>query len=414
MEKWRRNLYTVWFTQFLSLLGFGFGLPFIPYYIQELGVTDPEALKLWTGWLTSSPALALAIMAPVWGLLADRLGKKLMLIRAMAGGTLVLAGLGFVNSAQGVLILRIVQGLFTGTVTSSAALVASGTPDKKLSYALGFVSSSTFIGWSLGPAVGGLVAEHFGYRPSFLIGSGIMFAGLLLVLLLIQEPTPEMAGRLSATPEKNYTEGRKTGKSETRGLKLLTPLLFLLFFLFFFIRLSRVLPTPFLPLLVQEMRGTIEGSARITGLISGGVALAAAVSGLTLARLGDRMDRLKLLSLLIGAGAFTSALIPAFSGFTIIVISQLLTYFFIGGVEPLLMSITSEQVNSESRGFLFGIQTAVGSAAWFFSPLIGSRISVAYGTPAIFALFPVLLGFTTILSIAVRRAAKHAVQAPPS
>ena len=405
MKKWRKNLYTVWFTQFLSLMGFGFGLPFLPFYIQKLGVTDPAALKLWTGWLASAPALAMAIMAPVWGMLADRFGKKLMLIRAMIGGTVVMIGLGSAQSAYMVLIFRILQGLLSGTVTSSAALVATGTPDRNLSYALGFISSSTFIGYSLGPAIGGIIAEHFGYRLSFFIGSGIVCVGLFLVLFLIEEPTPQMAGRAEGGGPSQGLAAAHTAASgsKPRNFSLITLAIIMLFILFFFIRMSRVMPTPFLPLMIQELRGTIEGSARATGLLAGGIGLMAAVSGLTLSRLGDRMDRLKLLSILVGAGALTSLLVPVFHGFTILVISQLLTYFLIGGVEPLLMSITSEQVDMNSRGFLFGIQTAVGSSAWFISPIIAGQVSIRWSIQTVFLFFSAALMITWLISIAVRK-----------
>ena len=322
-----------------------------------------------------------------------------MLIRAMLGAMLVLTGMGLAQSAWMVLLFRLLQGLLTGTVTSSSALVASGTPDKHLSYALGFVSSSTFIGFSLGPAVGGLIAEHFGYRISFFVGTGIVFIGLILVLLFIEEPTPLMAGSHSL---KEKTE--RTDSAQVPGI--FSVFTILLFILFFFIRISRVMPTPFLPLFIQEMRGTIEGSARISGLLSGGIALAAAVSGLTLARLGDRMDRLKLLSILVGLGAVCSAFIPLIGGFTTIIISMLITYLFIGGVEPLLMSLTSEQVSSEKRGALFGVQTAVGSAAWFFSPLIASRASIRWSIDAVFICFTIMLILTWILSLFVRRRLK--------
>ena len=273
MQPWKKNLYTVWVTQFLSLLGFGFGLPFLPFYIQDLGITDPAAVKIWTGWLTSAPAIALAVMAPVWGLLADKIGKKIMLIRAMLGAMLVLTGMGLAQSAWTVLIFRMLQGLLTGTVTSSSALVASGTPDKHMSYALGFLSSSTFIGYSLGPAAGGLIAEHFGYRMSFFIGTGIVCIGLVLVLLFIEEPSPLMAGNhLSeegSTPDvKDKTSQQEKSLSKTGIFSSFTIMLFVLFF---FIRISRVMPTPFIPLYIQDLRGTIEGSARISGLLSGGL-----------------------------------------------------------------------------------------------------------------------------------------------
>ena len=392
MKNWRKNLYTVWFTQLLSLIGFGFGLPFLPFFIQDLGVTDPAELKLWTGILASAPAVTLAFMAPIWGMIADRFGKKPMLLRAMIGGIAVLIGTGLSQSVYHVLLFRILQGLLTGTVTSSAALVASGTPDNKLSYALGFVSSSTFIGYSLGPAAGGLIAEQFGYRLSFFIGSGIVMIGLFLVMFLIEEPAAE----------KSAGEKPEDGQAESSG-RIITAAIGLLFLLFFFMRISRTLPTPFLPLYIQELRGTIDGSAKITGLIAGGIGLMAAVSGLTLSRLGDRYDKLKLMAALLGAGVVTASVMVIFPSFASLAALLLLTYFFIGGVEPLLMSLTSERVNTENRGFLFGIQTAVGSIAWFVSPMLGSWISIRYSIPSIFIMFAIMLSITFLTCLFIRK-----------
>ena len=392
MQQWKRNLYTVWFTQLLSLMGFGFGLPFLPFFIQDLGVSDPAELKLWTGILASAPAVTMAVMAPVWGALADRVGKKTMLIRAMFGGMAVLIGTGLAQSVYQVLLFRILQGLLTGTVTSSAALVASGTPDNKLSYALGFISSSTFIGWSLGPAAGGLIAEQFGYRTSFFIGSGILFIGLLLVILLITEP--------AKTPDNPDSEKTDKMQSDTNILSFSFGILFLLFFM---LRICRTLPTPFLPLYIQELRGTIEGSARITGLLSGGIGCMSAVSGLTLSRLGDRYDKLKLMTVLLGAGFAASTVILFSSSFAALAATMMATYFFIGGIEPLLMSLTSQKVASKNRGLLFGIQTAVGSVAWFASPMLGSWVSIEFSLDTVFILFTALLAATMAASAAVRR-----------
>ncbi len=391
MQLWRRNLYAVWFTQLLSLIGFGFGLPFIPFYIQEMGITDPVALKFWTGLLTAMPGVALAVMAPVWGYLADKFGKKLMLARAMMGAAIVLAGLGLSRSIYAVFIFRILQGAITGTVTSSSALVATGTPVKKLSYALGFLSSSTFIGYSLGPAIGGIIAEYFGYRMSFFIGSAILIAGFFLVILIIREPEQDIEGK-NRTPE----------APANRKLKLITPSIIALFIILFFMRMSRTLPTPFLPLYIQELRGTIEGSASITGLLSGGIGLVSALSGLTLARLGDSMDRSKLLYILSGIGAVVSLSSNILGGVSGLFISLMLTYFFIGGIEPLVMSLTSEKVPSANRGFLFGIQTMVGSTAWFISPVLGSFISINLSLDYILVFFTILLGITFLTTLLLR------------
>jgi len=187
MERWKINLYTVWAAQILSMMSFGFGLPFLPYYIQELGVVDQDKVKLYSGILSAVPAISMGIMAPIWGILADKYGKKLMLLRAMFFGSLILAAMGLATRVEHLIFLRIVQGAFTGTVTASAALVASNTPEKRLSYALGFLSSSTFIGYSAGPAMGGYVAEFLGYRASFFIGASLLIIDFFLVLFIIRE-----------------------------------------------------------------------------------------------------------------------------------------------------------------------------------------------------------------------------------
>lgn len=165
---WKRNLYILWFTQTLSTMSFGFGVPLIPFYIQELGVNDPAQINLFVGILNSAPAVTMALVSPIWGKLSDRYGRKPMIIRAMASASIIIALMGMVKDVNQLVILRTFQGLFTGTVAAASTFVAAGTPKEDLSYALGFLSSSTFLGSSLGQSLGGLAAETFGNRISFL------------------------------------------------------------------------------------------------------------------------------------------------------------------------------------------------------------------------------------------------------
>ena len=115
------------------------------------------------------------------------------------------------------------------------------------------------------------------------------------------------------------------------------------------------------------------------------------------------IDKIKVRSILVGGGALSSIIITVFPGFGTLAASLMLTYFFIGGVEPLLMSLTSERVNSKNRGFLFGIQTMVGSFAWFVSPMLGSWVSIKYSISSIFLLFSILLALTFIITSVIKR-----------
>ena len=110
MERWRLNLYSIWFAQILSIMSFSMGMPFMVFYIQELGTTDPEQVKWLAGLLSSGPAVTMAIMAPVWGRLADRFGKKAMLLRAVVAGCIIMFLLGMATQVWQLVVLRMIQG----------------------------------------------------------------------------------------------------------------------------------------------------------------------------------------------------------------------------------------------------------------------------------------------------------------
>ncbi len=174
MVNWKRNLAILWAGQFLSIMGFQFGLPFAPYYIQELGVTDPVALKMWVALFAASAPLAFAVFSPIWGALADRFGRKPMLIRAYFGGALVLSLMGVVDHAESLIALRILQGALTGTITATQTMVSVGTPRHRTGFALGTLSAAVFSGTMAGAATGGIIAEAFGYRMAFLLSGSIL------------------------------------------------------------------------------------------------------------------------------------------------------------------------------------------------------------------------------------------------
>lgn len=393
---WRRNLYATWFAQIFSLAGFGFVLPFIPYYIQELGVTEPDQIRLWAGILTAAPALGMAIAAPLWGLAADRWGKRIMMLRAMASGAVILTLMAFARSVQMVLFLRVTQGLFTGTITASAALVASGTPRHQLNFALGFLSSSTFIGISIGPLLGGLTAEWFGYRTSFMIGGSTLIVGFFIVLLLITEHTAPLDPdeQVHATLEQSlYRRLLSVIPSASVGFFALIVLL----------RFARSLPAPFIALFIQDTRGTIEGSAAITGALSASRGAVSAVAGLTVTRLGDRYSRTRVITLLLCLG--TASTLPLYWVGTVawFFVFMVLSALALGGVEPMVQAALSSRTPASRRGLLFGVLTTIGSAGWFVSPMIGSVVSINFGIPAVFLTLAVFLFLTTGVALVTHR-----------
>src|SRR5437667_3352403 len=96
LEPWEKTAWIASATQLFCLIGFGLGLPFLPMYVQALGVSERPQVALWSGVLSGTAALSMAVLAPVWGVLADRYGRKPMLVRSMLGGAITVGAMGFV------------------------------------------------------------------------------------------------------------------------------------------------------------------------------------------------------------------------------------------------------------------------------------------------------------------------------
>ena len=395
MSYWKRNLAFTWCAQVLSLSGFGFVIPFLPYFLQEITGMDEVQVRGWTGIIAAAPALSMGLMAPVWGWTADRFGCKLMLLRAMAGGAIVMVLMARASGLYAVLVLRIVQGLLSGTIGASAALVASGTPEHRMSAALGFLSSSNFVGFSCGPLFGGIAAEAFGYRTSFLLGGALLAIGFILVVVLIREPERR---RRSAAPEPDRPRhgtiaARVTawfGRARKAGL---VPA----FVLIFVLRFSSTMVVPFLPLFVQQVRGTIEGAPSIMGAIQAAAGLATALAGVTVARLGDRVSRGRLIVVLLLASSITVTPLAFLNDLSWFTALYVLTMFTIGGVEPNVQSALSIKTERDRRGLSFGIQTLIGNTGWVIGPLVGGWISLHFGIRSVFLTTAGVLGVTMVV-----------------
>lgn len=390
MTVWRKNLYILWTSQVISLLSFSMGLPFLSLYIQEFGVTDAAQIKFYTGILSVAPAITMAIMAPIWGRLADRFGRKLMILRAMLIASLIIAGMGMVNAVWQLVVLRLLQGLFTGTITAATAFIASNTPSDKLSSSLGFMSSANFIGFAAGPIIGGSFAETMGYRFSFYTGGVLMIIGFVMVLLLLVEDKSTYGA------VKTRTERKESEKDI-----FVSYIVSLLFVLFFF-RVMGALFSPFIALFVQESLGSILGVASTTGYINGGVAFATAMAGIFFGKLADKYNKRKILIISLSIALLISILVNMTGSLTTFAYVYISLFFFLGGVEPIITSITAEKTAPENRGLLFGYQGAVGSLGWLVSPLLGTFISVNYSIKSILMLLPIICTIILVLTVRLK------------
>ena len=378
---WKRNLYVIWATELVAIAGFTVVIPFLPYYVQELGVTDPEQVAIWSGLVFTGHGITMAIMAPIWGSLADRYGRKLMVQRAMFGGAVVLAAMGFVRNVQQLAILRAIQGGLTGTIPAATTLVASSVPRRKSGYALGLLQMAIYVGASAGPLIGGLVADAFGYRAAFWVTAALLFAAGLSVFFLVEE-------RVVPSQQKEDSSAEGSGPLEGfwQGLALVlrSRALLAMFGIRLILHLGLGIMGPMLPLFVQSLMPTGERVASVTGLISGAGAAASALGAVTLGRVGDRIGyRRVMVACALGAAALHAP------QFFVTTPTQLLILRGAAGVAlgGILASVSATLANlaPEGRqGVVYGVDTSATSVARAIAPMAGAAIAAGLGLRYIF------------------------------
>ncbi|WP_260115472.1 MFS transporter [Paenibacillus hexagrammi] len=167
LEPWKRNLHILYAGQFLAMASTSCITPFLPLYLQQLGLEDPSQVLLWSGMIYGANLLSAFLLSPVWGRLADSHGRKLMLVRSGLGMAVTITLMGIVGSPLQLLLLRFINGMMSGFGPAAVALTATNTPKERTGYALGLLHSGAVAGTICGPLLGGLLADRFGLRTVF-------------------------------------------------------------------------------------------------------------------------------------------------------------------------------------------------------------------------------------------------------
>jgi len=315
-----------------------------------------------------------------------------MSLRASLAGAVVLAGMGLARTPGVLLIFRVLQGVFTGTITANLALVVSNTPEKRIGLAVGMMNSAVFAGDTLAPLFGGLCADRFGYRLSFAISALSLLASFLVTLLFVREefqrPPASVPGSALEPRALRWASRRPPARGVQPGLLAglraavapFLPVVGLIALGGF----ARYLATPLYPLLVQEIALPSLGLATQTGLVNAAAGVAVVLAGILFGRLADRgaFSRLGTASIL-AAGVLTAALAAARS-IGVLIPLRMSADFFSGGADNLLNVLLARRADSGRRGLAFGLAGSVRSAAWALGGLTGGLLSAAVGFWAVF------------------------------
>lgn len=381
--RWLRTVQVVSLTQVATLVGFNFSYPFLPLLIQELGVTDRGELAMWSGIAIGAGGLSMSLISPVWGALADRFGRKAMLVRSVAAGSIVLALQSAVTSVWQLFAVRTLQGAFTGTQTAAAMLVAGIVPKQRTGFALGLVNTAVQVGNLIGPVVGGLAVGALGLRTSFLVGA-IVLAGCTAVTVALVEDLPVV--RRDPRPS-----GPRAAVSDVlapfawptlRGVLIVGAL----------VQVTYSGTVALIAIYVQDLARPPWLSTELAiGLSLALGALAAAVAMPILGSYADRHDaRLLLLGslALVALALAPQALIPNALAFLAL---RLLIGVGLAGTTSAIAVLTRAGAPAGGEGRAFGTLAAAQNLGWGVGPIVGSAFAAVAGIPALYLVAAVVI-----------------------
>lgn len=399
MKKWQRTLYILFAVQLFSVGGFSLVFPFLPLYVRELGISTTGTIEFWSGMVFSGQALTMTITSPIWGSLGDRYGRKLMLVRATIGGAIFLALMGFAQSAEQLVILRTMQGAFTGVLAAVNALAAGIAPKEHSGYALGLMQMARWIGIGTGPLLGGLLSGLFGFRETFWITAAIVTLAGIAVIIWVDEDFEPVAPK------------DRPGLVESYRALYTTPGMQGLYGLTFLRSMGQTLVYPFAALFMAELltidaAGADQNAAIMTGLMIGAASISGAVTSVWMGRLGDRIGH----NTILVWGALVTLLFylpqPFVTNAWQLIALQAGSGAAIGAMLPPVAAMMNLWTPSGAQGATFGLENSMNSGARVFAPMLGAYISVRFGLSSVFGAGIVVYAVTVMLAILVARSSK--------
>ncbi len=368
---WKKNLLFVWLSQLLSLAGFAFAMPFIAVYIRDTwGITGEKELGVWMAAFNFFGMLSFCISTPIWGILADRYGRKLMLLRAYYADAVIFPCFLLAPNPYWLIAARFIASAFTGTVSASQTIVVTTTPKEHHGFALGLLMSAIWTGNLIGLAAGGFVVQYCGYTIAFITCGAMYFIGGLLAHIFVVD---------NFQPE----EASETKESVLQSMSGLSLGVWLVFGLIVITAVARKFDEPYIPLMVECIHGP-DKTAMHTGWISALAALGGMISGALIGKLCDLYSPKRITVPALLASGVTMAM----QGLTMSLIGyaswRFLHYVAAGGLEAIYLSILSKVTPANRQGAVFGLSSSLRMGGILIATLISGFIIYYLGVRAIY------------------------------
>jgi MFS transporter, DHA1 family, multidrug resistance protein len=378
---WQRTLWAMVGIQFVMTMAFSMLTPIMPLFLPVLGVTGAAAIDLWAGILAGVTSFVAAFASPFWGSVADRHGRKLMLLRSAIAIGVFTALMGVAGNVWQFFAFRALMGVFAGFSAAAIALVASQVPESRLGFSLGWLSTGQLVGSLVGPIVGGALADLTGsYRVPFYCTSATIFLAVALVRLVVREEFTR--------PQKG--SGRRSTVSGLVALAT-TPALLALFFVLLMAQFGVRTVQPVVTLYVKEMVGDRANLATLAGLAFSVTGLADVVASPFLGKRSDRIGyrRVLLISLL---GATLMTLPQAFTlNYWLFVAERFGVGMFVGGLLPTANALVGRLVARSDRGAVYGMTSSAMFMGNSLGPLSGGAIAASFGLRWVFLMTAIVM-----------------------
>ena len=372
METWKRTVYISLVCVFCTAFGVSQLAPILPLYFHDLGVQTPEAMSLWSGLATGATYIIVCLVAPFWGRVADKKGRKITLIRSSFGMALCNILIAFQTTPEGVVLIRLVQGLVSGFYSASITLIASESPIERTGWALGLLASANLAGSLIGPLLGGYIADTVGIRNDFIIVGTLMgLAGVLATIFIHENYVPQ------PNPEKLSLRKLKEQIPEFNSIVALCVASFI----------YAICIMSLQPVISVYIKGIVpsdtENLAFIAGAVFSAMGIAQLMSSSPLGKLVDKIGPRKVLVVsLIYVGILNIPQAYVSDVYQLAII-RFLQGFGLGGMLPALNTYLSSKTPREFTGQVF----SYNQSCLFFGYFLGS-----VGGASLMA----WLGFTTL------------------
>ena len=366
-ETWQRNLLVLWFGTFMTGIGSSLIAPFISLYVDSLADLSKSELSLWSGAIFASNFLMMAIVSPLWGRLADKYGRKPMLLRAAAGMAITIFLMGFVTAPWQLLALRLLMGLFSGFTSNSIALMAISTPKEKSGIVMSTLSTGNVAGTLIGPLVGGLVVTFAGYRATFWITGVVMALVFLLAWGFVKEHFTKADAKVKIGGLKDVMT--RVQHPAIIWSMLLTTLVVLM---------TNQSIAPVLTLFIREITPTTLNVNVMSGIIASAPGIVTLVMAPVLGRLGDRIGQQRIL----GVGLLVSLVIFVLTIFVkdvwVLLVLRLLIGVSDAAIIPSVQAILAKNAPADVTGRIFSYNQSAQSIGAVAGPLIGSAVAAVF------------------------------------